>query len=274
MLEAMKQTLADPMILWGKVAEFLPSLLTALGLLIGGHFIAKLLASAMAKLFTKIGLDRLAETAGIDGALRKAGMTSGPSQVLSKILYWLVFLTFIISASDALGLDRVSATIDHFVLYIPKVISALILTLIGLFIAGLVRTAIEASLSSINLGYERTVGGIIYALIVVIVVSLAINQLEIETDLLNQVVIIFLLSGAGAVALALGLGTKHVAGNVVAGVYARELYVPGNKIKVSDVSGEVIEICSTALIIQTDDGRKITIPNSKLIDSQVEILSQ
>jgi small-conductance mechanosensitive channel len=274
MLEAMKQTLADPMILWGKVAEFLPSLLTALGLLIGGHFIAKLLAGAMAKLFTKIGLDRLAETAGIDGALKKAGMTSGPSQVLAKILYWLVFLTFIISASDALGLDRVSATIDHFVLYIPKVISALILTLIGLFIAGLVRTAIEASLASINLGYERTIGGIIYALIVVIVVSLAINQLEIETDLLNQVVIIFLLSGAGAVALALGLGTKHVAGNVVAGVYARELYVPGNKIKVADVSGEVIEICSTALIIQTDDGRKITIPNSKLIDSQVEILSQ
>lgn len=273
MLEAMKQTFADPLIIWGKVAAFLPSLLTALVLLVGGHFIAKLLASGVAKLLAKVGIDRLAETAGIHGAIKKAGVSATPSRILSKILYWLVFLTFIVSASDALGLDRISAMIDLFVLYIPKILSAVILTMVGLFIAGLVRTGIEASLGSLNLGYERTIGGIIYALIVVIVVSLAINQLEIETELLNQVVIIFLMAGAGAVALALGLGTKHVAGNIVAGVYARELYLPGSRIKVGVLTGEVVEIGSTALIIKTDENKKITIPNSVLIDTQVEILS-
>ena len=270
----MKQTLSDPMIIWNKMAVFLPSLFTAIALLIGGYFIARLLSTAISKLLTKIGIDRLADTAGISATLEKAGMTATPSALLAKIVYWLIFLTFIISACDALGLDRISATIDHFVLYIPKVLSAIFLTMIGLFVAGFVRTAIEASLASLNLGYEKTIGGIIYALIVVIVVSLSINQLEIETDLLNQVVIIFLLAGAGAVSLALGLGTKHVAGNVVAGVYARELYLPGSSIKIGDLAGEVIEIGSTALIIKTEEGKKITIPNSQLIDSQVEILSE
>lgn len=273
MLEEIKNSLADPIVIWGKIAEYLPSLLTAMALLIGGHFIAKLLANATARLLEKTGVDRLTETTGILSALSNSGMNASPSIILSKILYWLVFLIFIISASDTLGLDRVASTIDHFVLYIPKIISALILMLIGLFVAGFVRTAIEAALGSMNLGYERSVGNIIYALIVIIVLSLSINQLEIETDLLNQVVIIFLTAGAGAVALALGLGTKSVAGNVVAGVYAREMYQTGNRIKVDNLSGEVIEITSTALILKTDDDKRVTIPNSVLIEQQVEIIS-
>ena len=273
MLDTMKQTFSDPIIIWDKLASFLPNLLTAVALLVGGYFLAKILSKAVSKLLAKIGLDKLTENTGLSETLKKSGVQVSASILLSKLLFWLIFLTFIISATDALGLERISDTIDHFVLYLPKVLSAVVLTLVGLFIAGLVRTAIEASLGGLNLGYEKTIGGIIYALIVVIVVSLAINELEIETALLNQVVIIFLLAGAGAVALALGLGTKHVAGNVVAGVYARELYLPGNKIKIGDLSGEVIEICSTALIIETEDNKKITIPNSVLIESQVEILS-
>lgn len=273
MLEALKQSLADPMVVWSKVAEYLPGFLTAIALLIGGHFIAKLISKATAKLLNKVGLDQLAQSAGIFSGLGDAGSNLSPSGLLAKILYWMIFLMFLISASDALGLDRVAETIDKFVLYLPKVISAMILMMIGLFIAGFARTAIEAALGSMNLGYEKSVGNIIYGLIVIIVLSLSINQLEIETDLLNQVVIIFLTAGAGAVALALGLGTKRVAGNVVAGVYAREMYQSGDRIRVDDLSGEVLEITSTALVLQTEEGKKITIPNSALIDKQVEILS-
>lgn len=273
MLESIKQSLADPIVIWGKIAEFLPSLFSALALLIGGYFIAKMMAKAVEKLLNKIGLDRLAENAGLLSSFSNGGMNASPSNLLSKIVFWLVFLTFIISASDALGLERVASTIDHFVLYLPKVISAMVLMLIGLFVAGFARTAIEAALGGMGMGYEKSVGNIVYALIVLIVISLSINQLEIETDLLNQVVIIFLTAGAGAVALALGLGTKSVAGNVVAGVYAREIYTTGDRIKLDDLSGEVLEITSTALILRTDDGKKITLPNSELIDKQVEILS-
>jgi len=198
MLDAMKQSLADPLVIWSKVAEFLPSLVTAIALLVGGHFIAKLIARAAEKLLNKLGMDQLAASSGALSALGKAGMSASPSSWLAKILYWLIFLTFIISATDALGLERVASTIDHFVLYLPKVISALVLMLIGLFIASFVRTAIEAALGSMNLGYERSIGNIVYGLIVIIVLSVSINQLEIETDLLNQVVIIFLTAGAGA----------------------------------------------------------------------------
>ena len=60
---------------------------------------------------------------------------------------------------------------------------------------------------------------------------------------------------------------------VVAGVYARELYEPDNLLKVGDITGTVISVTSTCLVLQTDDGKKVTIPNSRLLEEQVEILS-
>jgi len=271
-IEVVKQSLSDPMIIWGKVSGVLANFSVAILLLIVGHFLGKLLATVVSRLLAKVGLDKLSEKAGLnDGMMGSFSMQ--PSLILGKIIYWLIFLMFIISAADKLGLETVSATINNFVLYLPKVIGAFLVVLIGLFVAGLVRTGIETALAGMNLGYEKAVGGIIYAVIVIIVISLGVNQLEIETDLFNQVVVIFLMAGAGAVALALGLGTRDVAGNVVAGVYARELYEPDNVIKVGDTVGTVVAVTSTSLVLEKEDGTKTTIPNSRLLEEQVEILS-
>lgn len=271
-IEVVKQSLSDPMIIWGKVSGVLANFSVAILLLIVGHFLGKLLASIISRLLAKVGLDKLSEKAGLnDGMMGSFSMQ--PSLIMGKIIYWLIFLMFIISAADKLGLETVSATINNFVLYLPKVIGAFLVVLIGLFVAGLVRTGIETALAGMNLGYEKAVGGIIYAVIVIIVISLGVNQLEIETDLFNQVVVIFLMAGAGAVALALGLGTRDVAGNVVAGVYARELYEPDNVLKVGDTIGTVVAVTSTSLVLEKEDGTKTTIPNSRLLEEQVEILS-
>ncbi|EGG93190.1 conserved cytoplasmic membrane protein, CmpX protein [gamma proteobacterium IMCC1989] len=272
-LDALEQALADPMIIWGKVAGILGNVAVAALLLVAGHFIGKLLASIVSKLLNKVGLDKLSEKAGLSDGMMGASFSLTPSVVLGKIIYWLVFLTFIISAADKLGLETVSATINNFVLYLPKVIGAFLVVIIGLFVAGLVRTGIETALAGLNLGYEKALGGIVYAVIVIVVLSLGVNQLEIETDLFNQVVVIFLMAGAGAVALALGLGTRDVAGNVVAGVYARELYQPDDMVKVGEVTGTVVAVTSTSLVLQTEAGTRLTIPNSRLLDEQVEILS-
>lgn len=269
--DALRQSFLDPMLFWGKFASFLPSLLAAIVLLVIGHFLGKLLAYVISKLLAKVGLDRISEKAGLGSAVGGSGIVASPSLIVGKIIYWLIFLTFIISAADTLGLDRVSSTIDDFVLYLPKVIGAMLVAIVGLFVATLVRTALEAALASINLGYERAVGGLVYGIIVVVVLSLAVGQLEIETELLNQVISILLLAAAAAVALALGLGTREVAGNIVAGVYARDLYQPGATIRFGDVSGTVLEVGSTNVVIRVGPDKTLTVPNRYLLEKQVEV---
>ncbi len=271
-LEALKSTLTDPMIIWGKIAGVLPNLIAAIFLLIVGHFLGKLIANLTCKLLSKLGIDKLSETAGISDATQNVGFDATPSKILSKIVYWLLFLTFLISAADTLGLERVSATIDNFVLYLPKVVGAFLVAIIGLFVAGFVRTAIETALASMNLGYEKAVANVVYGVIVIVVISLAIGQLEIETDLLNEVVVIFLFCGAAAVALSLGLGTRDVAGSVVAGVYIRELFQTGDLIRVGEIEGTVLEIGSTSVLIQAGEEKSVSVPNKRLLDEQVEII--
>lgn len=273
-LEALRSSLTDPMIIWGKIAGIIPNLFAAILLLIAGHFLGKLFAKITSKLLAKLGLDKISETAGISDATKNVGFDATPSLILGKIVYWLFFLTFLISAADTLGLERVSSTIDNFVLYLPKVVGAFLVAIIGLFIAGFVRTAIETALSSMNLGYEKVIGNVIYGVIVIVVISLSVGQLEIETDLLNEVVVIFLFSGAAAIALSLGLGTRDVAGSVVAGVYVRELYQTGDTIRVGNVEGAVVEVGSTSVLIENTEGKYTSIPNRKMLEEQVEILSR
>ena len=271
-LDALKQTFMDPSMFWGRFTSFLPNLLAAIVLLAIGHILGRVFAMLVSKLLNRVGLDNLSAESGLGEAVSGAGFSATPSLIIGKIIYWLVFLTFIISAADTLGLDRVSETIDDFVLYLPRVIGAVLVAIVGLFAAGLVRAGVETALGSINVGYEKVVGGIVHGVIVLIVISLAIGQLEIETALLNQVVAIVLFAGAAAIALSLGLGTRDVAGNIVAGVYARELYVPGQKLRIGDVTGIVLEVTSTSLVLEAEDDKRITIPNRRLLEEQIEIL--
>ena len=271
--DALRESFMDPSMFWGKFTAILPNLVAALLLLLLGHLLGKILASVTTRILKRLKFDKLGESGGLGDAAASAGFEASPSALLGKIVYWLILLTFIISAADTLGLDRVSETIDDFVLYLPKVIGAVLVLVVGLFAAGLVRAAIETALASIDLGNEKVVGGVIYGLITIVVISLAISQLEIQTELLNQVVVIFLMAGAGAVALALGLGTRDVAGNIVAGVYVRDLYQPGDRISFEGQTGEVVEVNSTSLVLRIDEQKTLTIPSSRLLEKQVEIQS-
>ena len=273
-VEALKASLTDPMIIWAEVASFLPNLFGAIMLLLVGHFLGKLVGGIITRILSKLGLDTLSQKAGLNIAASNAGFDTTPSKILGNIVYWLLFLTFLISAADTLGLERVSATIDNFVLYLPKVVGALLVAIIGLFVAGFVRTTIETALGSMNLGYERAVASVVHGVIVIVVISLAIGQLEIETDLLNKVVVVVLFAGAAAISLSLGLGTRDVAGSVIAGAYVRELYQQGDIIRIGKVEGTVLEVGSTSILIEQADGNCVTVPNRKILDEQVEILNR
>ncbi len=268
--ESIKEALPNPVEFWEKVAGAMPNVIAAIALIVAGHFIGKLLSFLVVRLLQRIGLDKLGEKAGLDDMAKQGGFTMTPATLFGQILYWLIFLTFLISAADALGLARVSETISDFVNYLPKVVGALLVLIVGMFTARAVRSLTEAALGGINLGYETAIGGLVYGIVLIVVLSLAIGQLEVETELLNQVISILLMAGAAAVALALGLGTREVAGNIVAGVYARDLYMPGSTIRVGDVEGTIIEVGSTSIVIDTGDGKTVTVPNKLLLEEKVE----
>ena len=255
--------------LWSKLAGFIPNLLGALVVVLLGFVVAKLLDALLSKLLAKLGLDRLMTGAGLTKLLVRGGIHAPVSTLVGKVVYWFVLLVFLVSAAESLGLQRVSATLDLLALYLPKVFGAALVLLAGVLLAQLASGLVRGAADGVGLEYGSSLGRIAQGLVIIISISVAIGQLEVKTDLLNIVIAIALASVGLALALALGLGSREVVGQIIAGIYLRELYEVGQQIRVGDVEGVIEEIGTVKTILLTDEGELVTLCNRLLLTRRV-----
>lgn len=255
--------------LWTKVAVFIPNLFFAVILVLLGFVVAKLLDTLLSKLLAKIGLDRLMAGTGMPKILARAGVHSSVSALIGKIVYWFVLLIFLVSAAENLGLARVSATLDVLALYLPKVFGAALILLAGVLLAQLVSGLVRGAAEGVGLEYANGVGRIAQGLMIIISISVAIGQLEVKTDLLNHVIAIVLISVGLAVALAVGLGSREIVGQILAGIYVRELYEVGQQVRVGEVEGQIEAIGTVKTVLLTDEGELLSLANRALLEHHV-----
>ncbi|AIN59490.1 small-conductance mechanosensitive channel [Pseudomonas sp. TE6288] len=255
--------------LWTKVANFIPNLFGALVVVLLGFVVAKLLDTLLSKVLAKFGLDRLMSGTGLTKMLARIGIQVPISTLIGKIVYWFVLLIFLVSAAESLGLERVSATLDMLALYLPKVFGAALVMLAGVLLAQLANGLVRGAAEGIGLEYAAGVGRIVQGLVIIISISVAISQLEVKTDLLNHVIVIGLITVGLAIALAMGLGSREIAGQILAGIYVRELYQVGQHVRIGEVEGHIEEIGTVKTTLLTDDGELVSLSNRELLEQRV-----
>lgn len=256
--------------LWTKVANFIPNLFGALVVVLLGFVVAKLLDTLLSKLLAKFGLDRLMAGTGMTKMLSRGGIQVPISTLIGKIVYWFVLLIFLVSAAESLGLERVSATLDMLALYLPKVFGAALVLLAGVMLAQLVNGLVRGAAEGIGLEYAAGVGRIAQGLVIIIAISVAISQMEVKTDLLNHVIVIGLITVGLAIALAMGLGSREIAGQILAGIYVRELYQVGQQVRIGEVEGQIEEIGTVKTTVLTDEGELVSLANRSLLEQRVD----
>lgn len=255
--------------LWAPIAAFIPRLFGALLVVTIGFVVAKLLDTLLSKLLAKLGLDRLVAGTGVTKVLARAGIRVPVSALLGKIVYWFVLLIFLVSAAESLGLARVSATLDMLALYVPKVFGAGLILLVGILLAQLVNGLVRGAAEGVGLEYSSGLGRIAQSLVIIIIISVAIGQLEVKTELLNYVIAIALISVGLAVALALGLGSRELVSQILAGIYVREIYEVGQRVWLEELDGVIEEIGTAKTLLLTDEGELISIANRVLLEQRV-----
>jgi len=255
--------------LWTRVAVFIPNLIGAMVLVLLGFVVAKLLDTLLSKVLAKIGLDRLMAGTGLTKMIGRVGIQVSVSTLIGKIVYWFILLVFLVSAAELLGLERVSATLDVLALYVPKVFGAALVLLAGVLLAQLLNGVVRGAAEGVGLEYANGLGRIAQGLIIIISLSVAIGQLEVKTDLLNNVIAIVLISVGAAVALALGLGSRDIAGQILAGIYVRELYAVGQQIQIDEIEGQIEEIGTVKTTLLTESGELVSVANRVLLEQRV-----
>jgi len=257
---------------WTKIASFLPNLIATIIVVAIGFYISKLVTKWIAKIIEKVGFDKLCDKLSMSKALKAVGITSSPSEIVGMVLHVFFTLIILVAAADMLGLDRFSTILDEFVLYLPKLFGALVITIIGLFIAGAGKTQVEKSLDNMGVEYSNAAGRVLQMLVLFITFSLVIGQLELETALLNTIFTVLIASLGIAMALALGLGTKNIANSVVSGIYAREQLSPGDEINFNDFVGNVVTVSTVNTLIENKDGEQLSIPNQDLLTQKFTMI--
>ena len=257
--------------LWGKVAGFLPNFAAAIVILLVGYFMSRGIKFLLSKVLSRAGFNSLSTKVGVSAALTRANISLSAADIIGKLGFWIIMLTFVVTATEALGLPRVSETIDEFVLYLPKVIAAVLILVVGLFMAHFVRDFIRGSAESIGIEYAKPLASAAFGVLFVVIVSLSISQLEIDTRLLDSLISIFMAAIGIAIALSLGLGTREHSANIIAGIYARDIYKAGQKVQVDGAEGEVIEVGTVKTRIRQQDGSETLIANRLMIDLSVVI---
>ena len=128
-------------------------------------------------------------------------------------------IMFLSSSAGSLGLPQISEPLNGLVSFLPRVITAIIISVAGFVIGDLVRGFVVNGASRVGLDYAGALANLVYAFILVLVLTIAISTLGVDTTLIRHTVEILLLGAAIATALALGLGMRPLAQNIVSGVF-------------------------------------------------------
>jgi len=200
---------------WTQLAGFVPQLLAALLLLFAGWLLANLVRTGVLKLLDVLKFDILAEKTGIEAFLKQGNLDISLSKLMAKLAYWIIIFIVVVTVANSLGLHMVAELFNKVVLYIPNIIVAILVLVLGVLVARFINRMVFAYLNNIGVQGALTISTLAEYATIIFVVFVALEQLEIGTNLLTAAFQI----GFGAIglafALAFGLGGREWATGVI-----------------------------------------------------------
>jgi small-conductance mechanosensitive channel len=251
-----------------QLGQFLPRLGGALVLIVAGLLIAGILGRLTRKALERAGLDRLAARAGADELLGRGGLGSSLSGLVATAVRLTIIVVACFAALTLLGLAFLSDSLNQAILFIPQLVMALVLVLIGIVIGALARAWVDRTTTQLD--FPVAIGPVVQVVVVVLFGLCAAAQAGVSVAPLVVVALLLLGTIAVTLALAFGLGAREVARSLTSGRYAQADFEVGQTIRVGDVRGEILRIDSAALTLKSG-GETIRVPNSVVVEQIVVI---
>lgn len=258
--------------LWYDLVNFLPQLLKGLAFLIIGWLFIKFVLYIIKKALGLTNIDTLPEKLNVEEIFGNSSLKIQPTKIIVTSIKWILIFIFIIVASELLGLKMVSEQLGNLIGYLPKLISALLIFAVGIYIANMIKKAVSSMFSSLELTGGNLVGNIVFYLIAVIVSVTALNQAGINTDLITNNLSIIFASILAAFTISFGLGSRDIIKRLLFGYYSRKNLQVGNKIKTENFEGIIESIDNISVILKTED-KIIIIPIKEIVDNKIEVLN-
>ena len=273
-LEQWKQIVLDSLTTLGvEIMRILPGILAAVLLLLVGWLLAKIVSRVISRLFRLLHFDRLAGRINEMKWMQKSEFKVVPSKIIGKFVYWVILVLFIITATDTLGWSAVSQAFNQLITYLPQLFSAIIIFVVGFYLANLIRDFIKTTLQSFEVASASALGEIAFYILMAIVAVTALEQAGVETSLLTSNITLIIGSVLLAFAVAFAISSRDVFKNILSSYYGKANFHVGQYIKYNKMQGEIIRIDRMHVTIK-DGKTSHVIPTARLITEEFEIVEK
>lgn len=203
-----------------RMVNFLPNLLGAVIVLVVGWLLAILLEMLLKKVLKMIGLQSLLELVRVESVVKKARFKTNSVGIIAALVKWVILIISFLAAADVLGLHQVADFFAVVLGYVPNVIAAVAILLMGAVLAHFLADVVRGSTEAGELAYSAILAKLTQVSIWVFAVLAAMVQLGIAHDLIRTLFtgLVALLAIAGG--LAFGLGGQEAAKNLIAKISA------------------------------------------------------
>ena len=235
-----------------RLAQSLPNILGAILLLFAGWLVAKLLRSITINLANLVDqlLLRYTKKTGV----KQVRLAVTSKQIIGEIIYWVVILVFITAATHVLDLKVFSDWLNQVISYLPTLLAGGLIILAGVVVSRVVHDIIIAALPYKSSDQRLLSARIAYAAILITAVVIGADQIGINISFL--VILLSVVSGAflGGLAIAVSLGAKTVVSNMISIHYFKQSYRIGDRIKLGEYQGKILDFTATNIVIDTEQG--------------------
>ena len=237
----------------GNAIEFLPNLFAAVIILLVGWLVARLVRALVVRFISQ--LDVFWQRIIANKTTVQLQPRQPPTRFVGEVLFWLTILLSVVLATEILGLSIFVSWLNEIVRYLPLLISGLLIVLAGFIVSSLTRDLVTSAMTSSGMLQADAVGRLVQIVILFTAIVIGADQVGINVSFLSTISAIILAATLGSVALAFGFGARNHVANLISAHYLRRAISIGDKVRINDLQGSVIEIIDGRIALDTDQGQ-------------------
>lgn len=195
-----------------QISQFMVNALLVIIILIIGWLLSKLIKTIVSKALKLAKINDLSSRIELDKLLSKGGINYALSDLVGVICYWLGLLLTFMVAVNAIGLTVAADLLNKVVLYIPNVIAALFILVLGIFASTILKSIVQTAANNAGLSQGKLLTQVVETVVIAFAIFIGLEQLQIGIRITELTVAIILGSLGLGLALAFGLGCKDIAG--------------------------------------------------------------
>jgi hypothetical protein len=200
---------------YSKFVKFVPNLLAMLVILLVGILLARILRTLLLKLLSAVNFDSWSDRMGLTSVMRKGDLWAKPSAAVGTFVFWLLIISALMAGFSALNIQAVDRLISSFIVYLPRIFTAVLILVFGYIVTGFIGRAVVISLVNKGYHFAKLIAEAVRLLLIVLFVAMALEQLEVAPGIVVSAFSIIFGGIVLALAIAFGVGGIEAAKKII-----------------------------------------------------------